>query len=249
MIEYFNIPSGASEQTPISKKLFAEKVPLSAAEKRLLREEVERINMRSLLQTRTIGLEAYMDEEYCYDQIIVAEVDIKNPAKASAIALMIQKAFPAPMFLIIHCQNSYCVNWCIKRINQADNSKRVIEEQQTTRFFSTNSEDPIVSQWLESLDIAKIVCATLKDLFDELSAKLLMLQTADESGVFIHADTHNIETYRAILERLASNREEQKKIKVEIKAETQFNARLKLSAKLKELQMQEKELKGRMNYA
>jgi hypothetical protein len=38
MIEYFNIPSGALINTPISKKLFAEKAPLSSGEKRLLRD-------------------------------------------------------------------------------------------------------------------------------------------------------------------------------------------------------------------
>ena len=76
MIEYFNIPSGALINTPISKKLFAEKAPLSSGEKRLLREEIEKLTMKGLLQTRTIGLAAYMDDEQAYDQIIIAEVSI-----------------------------------------------------------------------------------------------------------------------------------------------------------------------------
>lgn len=242
MIEYFNIPSQALINTPISKKLFAEKTSLSAAEKRVLREDIDSITMRGLLQTRTTGIAAYTDDEYCYDQVVFVDVEVRDKTKTPTIGTMIQKAFPFPLFLIIHHQDCWCVNWCVKRINQVDNSKRVIEEQQTTRFFSINSNDPIVSQWLKSLDITKIVCATLKDLFDELSAKLLMLQTADESGVFIHADTHNINTYRAILERLATNREEQRKVCAEIKAETRFNVKLKLTSKLKELEIEERKL-------
>ncbi len=54
--------------------------------------------MKGLLQTRTIGLAAYMDDEQAYDQIIIAEASIKNPAKAMPVATMVQKAFPALMF-------------------------------------------------------------------------------------------------------------------------------------------------------
>lgn len=242
MTNFFNIPLQALINTPISKKLFDEKATLSAPEKRMLREDIDSITMTGLLQTRTIGIAPYSDDAYDYSQIVFAETKIRNGAKSSAIGAMIQKAFPFPLFLMIHYQGCWCVNWCVKRLNQADNSKRVIEEQQATRFFSTDSNDPVVSQWLVSLDITKMVCATLKDLFDELSAKLLMLQTADESGVFIHADTNNIKRYRAILERLAVNREEQRKVCGEIKVETQFNVRLKLTSKLKELETEEKKL-------
>ena len=147
MIEYFNIPSGALINTPISKKLFAEKAPLSSGEKRLLREEIEKLTMKGLLQTRTIGLAAYMDEEQAYDQIIIAEVSIKNPTKAMPVATMIQKAFPAPMFLVIHCGESFCVNWCLKRINQSDKTRRVMEEQQITRIFVPENGDSIVKAW------------------------------------------------------------------------------------------------------
>ena len=54
MIDYLNIPTIALINTPISKKLFADKAPLFAAEKRMLREDVESIAMKGLLQTRTI---------------------------------------------------------------------------------------------------------------------------------------------------------------------------------------------------
>lgn len=51
MINYLNIPVEALINTPISKKLFAEKTSLSAVEKRVLREDVETLTMKGLLQT------------------------------------------------------------------------------------------------------------------------------------------------------------------------------------------------------
>ena len=244
MISYLHIPTQALINTPISKRLFAEKAPISAAEKRILREDIESITMKGLFQTRTVGLQIYNDDEYLYDQIIIAEVEIRSVAKAIAIAGMIQRAFPVPMFLILHSGDKYCVNWCVKRINQADRTKRVIEDQQLTRFFVIDSDDAIIGDWLLSLDVTRLHCITLKDLFDELSCKLTILTVSDELGVFVDSDTHKIEIYRLMLEKLEINREEQKKISAAIKGETQFNARLKLTSKLKALQLEETEIKG-----
>lgn len=246
MISYFNIPPRALINVPISKKQFSEKATLSSPEKRALREDVERITMKGLLQTRTTGIASYNDSDYNYDQIIFAEVDIRDQGKTALISAMMQKAFPAPLFLILHCGGAYCVNGCVKRINQSDSSKRVIEDMQTTRYFSLNNDDKIVSDWLQSLDSTKIVCSTLKEWFDKLSSKLLMLRVSDETGTFVQADVHSVADYRQVLEQLEVNREEQRRMLTEIKAETQFNRIIKLNSKLKELQIREQELKKRI---
>ena len=154
MIQYFNIPVQAQINTPISKTLFTDKGDLSAAEKRLLREEIVSITMKALFQTRTIGLASYSDNEYQYDQLGMAEVNIKNQVKAEPVASMIQRNFPVPMIIIIKDNNDYfCINWCVKRINQVDRSKRVIENMLLTRYFSLDSEDSIVLEWRMMLDI------------------------------------------------------------------------------------------------
>ena len=103
MIAHFNIPPGACINVPITKKQFAEKTALSSMEKRILREDMERITMKGLLQTRTTGIASYNDSDYNYDQIIFAEVDIRNQGRTALVSAMIQKAFPAPLFLILHC--------------------------------------------------------------------------------------------------------------------------------------------------
>ena len=249
MIDYFNIPGQARIDMPISKKLFAEKVALSSVEKRILREDIDRIVMKGLLQTRTVGVASYIDDEFSYDQIIFAVVDIKNPAKAPAITGMIQKAFPSPMILILNYLENYCVNWCVKRINQADKSKRVIEEQHMTRFFKFDCDDTIAKQWLTSLSVSDIDCDTLKDLFDLLSDKLMMLDIANEAGFFYTLKFNDIEYYRSVIEMLNNNRAEQNYIKKQLKEENQFNRILKLNSNLRELQDKELEFKKRLEYS
>ena len=246
MIDYFHIPPEALIDVQITKKQFGEKVVLSGLEKRALREDVQRITMKALLQTRTIGVASYKDEEYDYTQIIFAEVSIRNQSKAAIIAAMIQKAFPAPLFLIVNYEDYYCVNWCVKRINQLDNSKRVIEDEQTTRFFDINGEEELVNHWLQSLNLEKASYSTLKDLYEYMASKLLMLKVSDEAGNFIQADTNTLVDYSAILHLLQENRKEQQSIIGEIKAETQFNKTIKLNSNLRELQDKERNLQKRL---
>ena len=73
-----------------------------------------------------------------------------------------------------------------------------------------------------------------------------MLAVSDEAGIYLESDRQKTEQYRVLLEQLNTNRMEQKRITAEVKAETQFNLRLKLTTKLKELQQQEKILKNQL---
>ncbi len=247
MIRYFNIPVQAQINTPISKALFADKGDLSAVEKRLLREEIESITMKALFQTRTIGLDTYVDNEYQYDQLVIAEVTIANATKAEAVANMIQRNLPIPLILIIRAKDDNCsINWCVKRINQSDRSKRVIEDMQQTRMFSIDAPDSIASQWLNILDVTKLKCETIKDLFDRLNEKLIVLKVSDEAGEFVSNSTLCIDECRALFEQLSANRAEQKKVMQELKKEVQFNNLMKLNAKLKELQNTEKHIKQKL---
>lgn len=246
MIDYFHIPTEALIDVQITKKQFGEKVVLSGLEKRALREDVQRITMKALLQTRTIGVASYKDEEYDYTQIIFAEVSIRNQSKAAIIAAMIQKAFPAPLFLIVNYEDSYSVNWCVKRINQSDSSKRVIENEQATRFFEIDGNEELVNHWLQSLNIEKANYSTLKDLHDYIASKLLMLKVSDEIGTFLQANIYSISEYRKLLKILNENREGQRSLLAQIKTETQFNARLKLNTQLKALQMIEDNIKRKI---
>ena len=86
----------------------------------------------------------------------------------------------------------------------------------------------------------------LKEWFDELFSKLFMLKVSDGTDTFVQTDTHRIADYRQMLEQLEENREAQRRLLAEIKAETQFNRTMKLNSKLKDLQMKKKELKEKI---
>lgn len=244
MIEYLHLPEKCCIMTNITKKMFAEKAQLTPTEKKLLKEDINYISMRGLLQPNTIGLSEFRDKDYDYDQIVIALVDIKTPQKREVIASMLQKAFPFPLLLVIHSIGNFCVSWAVKRINQADSAKRLVGEIKYTRWFTTGPIGSITQQWLKSLDITQMSVHNLKDLYECIASRLYMLSVADEAGRFIEADRQDVAiSYHTLMNQLTANRNEQKDIRLKIKKESQFNERLQLSSRLKDLQNKESKIK------
>lgn len=249
MIEYFKLPVQASIKTTITKKMFSEKASLNATEKKILREDIHAITMRGLLQTSNIGLQSYVDDAYLFDQIVFTEVELRDTRRLSKVCTMIQKTFPAPMVLILRYGEEFCVNWCLKRINQADKTKRVLGELQQTRLFVVSSTDEILTQWLASLDISTIYCDNIKELYTELSDKLSMLAIAEEAGCFTEQATARRDFLRVRYAELEENRAQQTSVTKELKATSQLNAKVNLTTKLKTLQNNENEIKASIRVA
>ena len=236
MIEYFNIPPSIMINQAVTKKLFTEKLSMSSGEKRLLKDEILSIVMKALFQPINTGLEVFENEDYLYNQLLIGEIEIKNQVKSRAIATMIQRAFPAHLLLILHCKQEYCLNWCNKKINRVEKDKRIVEEQQYTRWFNLYDDNVITQEWLKSLDTTKLKCNTIKDLFNQLSLKILSLSISEEAGELIHTDSENIEEYQTLLSQIRDNKEEQKEISIKLKEESQFNEKIQLTKRLRELQ-------------
>jgi len=138
----------------------------------------------------------------------------------------------------------YKINWADKRINQADKSKRVIENME---LMDTAAPDKITEDFCRSLDVTRGSFLNLKDLFDTLKSRFFMLAIADETGCFKEAELNSMEHYRATMTALQNNRNEQDAVMKSLKTETHFNEKLKLTEQLKQLQVKEKELKERLN--
>lgn len=237
MIQSFNPPPRAVVNTVITKKLFLEQMSLSPSEKRLIRDDISSIHMRIVLQPQTIGLMEYETEEYQYKQIVVSEVVLNRQNVCFTIARLLQQAFPYPLILLLKYGEEYMINWADKRVNLADKSKRVVENSEFTRWINPLSNDSVTKSFLNSLDITKPQCHNLKELFDILKNHFYMLAVAGETGNYSEATPDNILYYRAQMALLTQNREEQKNIIEALKSETQFNVKLILNKKLKELQL------------
>lgn len=237
MIKSFNPPTRAVVNTVITKKLFLDQMKLNPSEKKLIRDDISSIHMRIVLQPQTIGLIEYETEEYQYKQIVISEVVLNRQSVCFALARLLQQAFPYPLILLLKYGEEYMINWADKRINLADKSKRVVENMEFTRWINPVSTDSITKSFLNSLDITKPQCHNLKELFDILKNRFYMLAVADETGSYSEATPYNIHYYREQMALLMQNREEQKNITEEMKSETQFNVKLILNKKLKELQL------------
>ena len=247
MIHNFNPPIRVVVNTGITKKLFMDQIKLNPTEKKLIRDDISSIHMRIVLQPQTIGLMEYESEEYQYKQIVLSEVALNRQSVCFAVARLLQQAFPYPLILLLKYGEEYMINWADKRINLADKSKRVVENMEFTRWIDPTNNDSITKDFLNSLDITKPQCNNLKELFDILKNRFYMLAVADETGTYSEAKADNIIYYREQMALLTQNREAQKNIIEALKNESQFNIKLILNKKLKELQLIEQVIILKLN--
>jgi hypothetical protein len=224
-----------------------DQIKLNPTEKKLIRDDISSIYMRIVLQPQTIGLMEYESEEYQYKQIVLSEVALNRQSVCFAVARLLQQAFPYPLILLLKYGEEYMINWADKRINLADKSKRVVENMEFTRWIDPTNNDSITKDFLNSLDITKPQCNNLKELFDILKNRFYMLAVADETGTYSEAKADNIIYYREQMALLTQNREAQKNIIEALKNESQFNIKLILNKKLKELQLIEQVIILKLN--
>jgi hypothetical protein len=224
-----------------------DQIKLNPTEKKLIRDDISSIHMRIVLQPQTIGLMEYESEEYQYKQIVLSEVALNRQSVCFAVARLLQQAFPYPLILLLKYGEEYMINWADKRINLADKSKRVVENMEFTRWIDPTNNDCITKDFLNSLDITKPQCNNLKELFDILKNRFYMLAVADETGTYSEAKADNIIYYREQMALLTQNREAQKNIIEALKNESQFNIKLILNKKLKELQLIEQVIILKLN--
>ena len=240
MIQSFNPPPRAVVNTVITKKLFLDQMKLTPTEKKLIRDDISSIHMRIVLQPQTIGLMEYETAEYQFKQIVISEVVLNKQSVCFSIARLMQQAFPYPLILLLKYGEEYMINWADKRINLTDKSKRVVENLEFTRWINPSNTDSVTKGFLNSLDLTKPQCNNLKELLDILKNRFYMLAVADETGSYSEAKPDNIFYYREQMALLTQNREEQKNKIEALKSESQFNIKLILNKKLKELQLIEK---------
>lgn len=224
---FFNISESCDVGSIIFKKLFYENGDLSASDKELFTNVINKITWLYCLKMDTINIKPYKDEVRDYSEIEFFEVSISDDKKVRRIAEIIMRAITYPLVLVFKLNCSIKIVTAHVSINQNDSSQNTIEE-----FISTGwlKED---DAFLNRLDIKKMRftnCYTLYcDIVDVISiynAECILGNPSGMSGDKAREFLNKINDIRAQIEKLRSG----------LKNETQFNHKVEFNIKIKQLE-------------
>lgn len=233
--EFLNIPDSCFIGNTIYKKLFYENADLSASDKSLFTDTINKVIWLYCLKPETINIPAYKDEVRDYPEIEVIEVLVHNDYKLKRIAEIIMRTIPYPMLLIFKLEDKRQFYVAHQRSSQSDSSKNTIEEFIATDWLDNNSD------LLAKLDVKQMrftnFYALYSDIVDAISIynlSTIMPMEGNITGAEARQLSADIE---AIEQEIVS-------LRSKLKKETQFNRKMELNIEIKKLEQSKNKLLG-----
>lgn len=225
--KYFNIPEACNVFSTIFKKLFYENADLSTSDKELFSSVVNKITWLYSLKPNTINIKPYKDEVRDYPEIEFLEVIISEDKKVKRIAEIIMRAIPYPMVVIFKLDDKVQLWAAHERINLNDSSLNTIEDFLFTSWLSY--DDALFKR----LDIRKMRFTNYYTLYSDIVDAISIYNAESIIGASTNLPG---EKAREILNQVNSIDIEITALRSSIKKETQFNRKVELNIRIKQLE-------------
>ena len=267
-LECLDVPSSCELNKPIFKKMFSEatdgkKAILDAADKKALKDDVEKIRWLYTLKPNTINIAPYKDSEREYPEIAILHVELsnavsnKNPASKNIykrVAHFINRAIPYPLVILFTCEKDGAQNLAIvlaeKRINQADKEKWVIEDSIHSYWINFASVSAAEMEFFESLKINNLPFINFFAFYQALIERLVGIKCAEHSGNFSLEKTGHLNEKASSIARLDRLRElerleaQRSEISNKLKKIKQMGKQVELNTQIKKINDEIANIKG-----
>ncbi len=227
----WGIPDSCKIGKTVFKKNFYDNAGLSAKDKELFANVINKIQWQYCLKPETINVKAYKDYIRDYPEIEVVEVFVESDTKLRRIAEIVMRTIPYPMILIFTLNGKIQIWTAHQRINQNDPSKNIIEEFICTDWMD-NSEFTMQSEQL--FDIVKMDMSNLYTLYSSFVDAISIYKANVEFGIM--DDKYSGEQLRELTMRMEEIDGLIAILRAKAKKETQFNRRVEIKLEIKRLE-------------
>ena len=188
-----DVPKACELNKPIFKKMFLEasdgnKAILDAADKKVLKDDVEKIRWLYTLKPSTINIAPFKNQERDYPEIAILHIELSNPDKHKRIAQFINRAIPYPLLLLfthsIEGEEKLSIVLSDKRISQADKEKWVIEDSIYTHWINFSSISVVEAEFLASLKVSNLPFSNFFAFYQALIERVVAIKCAEHNGEF-----------------------------------------------------------------
>ena len=232
----FNFPENCFVDQRIGKALFADNGPLTPADRKTFRNEIEEIYCTVILDdNHGVMLNSYADAEHDFSCLAQIDVALKKPGKAARIAELCHRAMPYPLIVILHDGDKLWLSMAEKRFSRDGKEQVVLEHQTDTGWIS----DRFFQDFSEAAVFGKFKKNSYLDLYQHYAELLDVLKTAEITGLFQQSSISPDER-RRLLEDLHRLQNQLAELKAKAKKESEMS-------RLVEINMQAKQIEAEIN--
>ncbi|MDA3786045.1 MAG: DUF4391 domain-containing protein [Deltaproteobacteria bacterium] len=234
--ERLGIPANCQLGKRVFKKLFYENTAMGATDKKAFSQDIEEIIWSYTLKPETINISRYEDEEREYHEVAVIQVTLANPTRRKRLAEIMQRAIPYPVLLVFVHDDKVAINVAQKRINRADSDKITATDFQDSNWLNPASPLPHEQAFLESCAVTSLPFRDFYAFYSALVDRVIALNCAELNGGTFSLNNGRERGDRiAQLARFQALQQELAGLKNELAKESQFNRKVSLNMKIKEL--------------
>ncbi len=243
-LKSFNIPSTCKLDKPIFKKMLLDTDTLDAADKKALKDDVDKIRWLYTLKPNTINISSYKDDERDYPEIAILHIQLSEVKRQDRIANLFNKAIPYPLVLFFSYTNDeqeqLSISLAEKRTNLADQGKWVLEQAMHTAWILLSEKNANIDQmaFINNFKCDNLPFTNFWSLYQALISKVVALQCAEYTGTFDLKSSDDNESHENRRNKLLSLRaleEDLDKIRSQLKKELQMNAKMRLNVEASKL--------------
>ena len=229
----------------LDKKMFYDNGDLSKEDKKIFIDYIDRIEMSYILNSSTLNIAPFVNDEYYYEAIVYLKVKLKQQDKIDKISKIINNSIPNPLVIIYEFDKEYCISKAIKRLSKTEKNKTVVEESNITDWLNINNLSENDKKFIDSISLRKIPYTNLFDFYKTINDKIYIFKISDKIiGYEDISDKKTLEESKQISEQIEKLEDELKKTIRNLKKENQFNKKMELNIKATDLEKKIKELKS-----
>jgi hypothetical protein len=235
----FGLPANCAVGSTVFKKFFYD-IGLSAADKKLITNQVEKIIIQYNLTPNNVNIQPYEDEEREYFEVQVLEARLHDAKKHKRIAEIIMRAIPYPMILQLTHEHHMMVVAGMPRKNLADLQKHTIEEFVFSPWMNSKNLSQQDYDFLASIQAGKLSFTNFHRFYNDFVDQLHLYKASKLAGKTLQNQDPQ-EAKRLHTEVIAIE-SELVALRSQLKKETMFNRKVELNMLIKKKQQKKDSL-------
>ncbi|MEA1885560.1 MAG: DUF4391 domain-containing protein [Thermotogota bacterium] len=248
LIEALNIPEKAYIGDRFTKKMFLEHPDTTSADKKVIQEIIDTIELVYVIKEQQMNIPAYCDENRSYKEIVVLETVLKTIKNVKRVSQLLHRLIPNPVILFLTCDKATTLTLAQKRKSMSDYSKITVEEWLETDWFHCEELSQRQRAFVEYMTVTHYSYANLYSFYCDLWDDMLRYNLSQYTGrytkdQFKRLDCSELKETITTLEAIDVSLEELRK---EISKAANFNRKMAINVEMKKLKKKRNKLIERL---
>jgi len=234
LLDVLAFPENCLVDQRVPKTVLTAQAATGAADKRLIKQEIEALFWIAALKPDTIGVAAYKDDLREYLEIAVIHVVFRQAVRTGRLIELIHRAIPYPVLLIVESSSETSLSMAHKRWAQNERDRTVLEEDFPQTVPVT---DKALGVFFDRLALSTLPQTHMLALYSGWLDVLTALEAFYVTGRFKVAEAlDEIPGRRAALHQIKEIELKISRIRKRAAKENQMSRLVELNMELKQLQ-------------